>query len=222
MICRKCGAKVDGPKPDACASCGGKDFLREDGLEKPPWDRRREIGYLAAFIQTPMCIILSPGKYCLTDGEKGEKWSAESYFLIMLLIGVTSHTLSLFIYAAMSRNSFTKSSEIALIALIHGMLLFCGTYLYSGCLRKAFRIEVETSAATSVARIVHFTVGASMSFHVVPLIGPPLSLFLSFFLVMEGIHTALGQSRGKVAMYNVMALFMFVVVAIVFGLIFFG
>ncbi len=124
VLCPDCGYDLRGTDSQRCAECGlDVRALRASGQARFPWERRREIGAVRAYLHTVLMTMAHPKWFARAALMSGGYADARRFQMVSVLLGTLGLTAS---FAAAWWSSIESISSVGIwlpISLMAGLYI---------------------------------------------------------------------------------------------------
>lgn len=218
---------IDDIAPDSLDTGETKPPVLQDG---PAWERRSEMGFLAALIETIRATLLEPGKSFASMRQTGGL-GAPLFFYVLLgticgLVGVFYQV----VFASMQPgDSAAENAAVAFIGTTIGagvvimvlpLFLVCAAFVSSAITHLALMIVGGARRPFEATfRVVCYANGSTSVLQLLPICGGILASVWGLVLMIVGLSRVhgIGKGRAAVAVFLPTIFFCILVFAVLFA-----
>ena len=233
MHCPRCKAPLPDPPEKFCPSCGVDLELAASGMPPTapyspsdwappagadpgrgtPWERHRELGYLAAFIETTQQVLMSPAAFFRAMPVAAGIGLPLVYAWIVGYVGVVVAALYDFVLQAVMGPALTSLGQgaegipglaAAMGSVSLGMKLLLGIpfilvkmFLVTAVVHLALlALGAGTRGFEATFRVVCYSEAAAL-LNIIPICGGLLEIVAKLVIMIIGISEAQATTRGR-------------------------
>jgi len=186
-------------------------------LGQTPWERRDQIGFLTALVETTKQVLSQPVAFFRAMPTSDGIGAPLLYALVVGYVGLFASTVYSFVFqsvigASLARMGGTTGSDLGpLMPFLHGgvglvvnlifgpVFITIGVFLLAGIVHLALlAIGGATGGFEATFRVVAYSEAAGL-FNVIPLCGGLIGFVYMLVLLVIGLSEAQRISRGKAA-----------------------
>jgi hypothetical protein len=232
--CPRCQAPLPDPPDRFCPSCGAdlgivssdmpatapyqpSDWTPAAGRRQgTPWERREEIGFLAALVETTQAVLTSPAAfframpttggiggpllYAILIGYAGIVVSSLYEFVLTSVTGSTMGSLGAGNEAMQRVLPYLQGAVGLGVKLVLGpVFLVAGLFITSGLVHAALLMLGGAKAGFEATFRVACYAEAAAVLNILPICGGALAAVYTIVLMIIGISQTHGISRGRAA-----------------------
>jgi hypothetical protein len=213
QFCPNCGGDLQAAPPPVppLPAAGAVPPGGEPPRSGTPWDRRGEIGFFPALVQTTQQVLLEPTRFFQTMPVTGGIGSPLLYGLILGTIGVVLQAVYNMLVQGMFGPMFAGGDLERMMPFLAGgaglvvnivvapLFVILGMFIGSGIVHLMLMLLGGAQREFEATfRVVGYTYAASV-FQLVPICGGIVAAVYSLVLAIIGVSEVHRISRGKAA-----------------------
>jgi hypothetical protein len=219
--CPRCQSPLPDPRERFCPSCGAdlepSAWAPGPGArEGTPWERRGEIGFASALVETTQRVLTAPAAFFRAMPVTGGIGSPLVYALIIGYAGLVISAIYDFVLESVMGSSFSRfggGSEamagvmpyfqgavgLGVKLIVGPFLLAISLFLLSGIVHLALlALGGAARGFEATFRVACYCEAAAL-FNIVPVCGGMIAPIVMVVLMIIGIAEAHGTTRGRAA-----------------------